>query len=232
MQNLNSSHSSSQRCGYLASTIGRKQIIGVTGIGLSLFVLIHMLENMLILVGARPYNEYAHWLITNPLIHEAEIILLLLFVVHLSLALALSWKNWRSRDTRYAMAANGPKRTSAVQKTLWAQGLIILVFVILHLITFKYGPYYTVNYGHGEIRDLHRLVLEVFRQPLFVAWYIVALIVLGFHLRHGVGSSFQTLGFSHPRYQPFIRCFTWAYALVVALGFITQPIYVYFIYRG
>ncbi len=67
-----------------------------------------------------------------------------------------------------------------MHRTLFAQGLILLVFVILHLITFKYGPHYSVNYGSGDIRDLFRLIVEVFQEPGYVAWYLVALFILEF----------------------------------------------------
>lgn len=218
--------------GWLCSTIGRKQLIGISGIGLSLFVMLHMLENMLILAGPKPYNNYAHFLTSNPLIYLAEAGLLAIFIMHLLLASLISIKNMGAREGRYAMPATGAKRTSMTQRSLWAQGLLILVFLILHLITFKFGTEYTANYGQGEIRDLHRLIIEVFKEPMYVAWYIVALIVLGFHLSHGVGSSFQTLGIHHPKYQCAIRRFSILYAVVVACGFIVQPLYVFFIHRG
>ena len=222
----------SSNFGWFCSTIGRKQMIGLTGLGLSLFVLTHMLGNLLILAGPQAYNEYSHKLTSNPLIYVAEAGLVAMFVAHLCFALYLTVKNWASRDTRYAMLPSGPKRTSWTQRSLWAQGLVILVFTVLHLITFKYGAEYSANYGQGEIRDLHRLVIEVFNQPIYVAWYIVALIVLGFHLSHGVGSSLQTLGIHHPRYQKYFRCMSLGYALIVSVGFISQPLYVYFIHRG
>src|SRR3954468_4535211 len=135
-----------QHCkpGWICSTIGRKQLIGVTGIGLSLFVLIHMLENMLILVGPQAYNNYAHFLTSNPLIYVAEAGLLGFFIAHLLFASALSIKNMSAREGRYAVPAKGEKRTTLTQRSLWAQGLLILVFLILHLITFKYGTEYKV----------------------------------------------------------------------------------------
>lgn len=215
---------------WLCSTIGRKQLIGVTGLGLSFFVLTHMLGNMLILVGPEAYNEYSHKLVSNPLIYAAEAGLLAIFVGHLIFALRLTIKNWGARDTRYAMLPNGAKRTSWTQRSLWAQGLLILVFLILHLITFKFGHHYTATYNGVEMRDLHKLIIEVFHEPVYVAWYIVALVVLGFHLSHGVGSSFQTLGIHHPRYQKGIKCFSIGYAVIVIAGFLSQPIYVYFMH--
>ncbi len=214
--------------GWLFSTIGRKQLVAVTGLGLSVFVLVHMLGNMLILAGPQAYNEYAHKLVSNPLIYVAEAGLVGIFLVHLFLALRVTLLNYAARDSRYAVMSSGAKRTEWTQRTMWAQGLLIAVFVILHLITFKYGNYYSVNYGQGEIRDLHRLVIEVFKEPGYVAWYIVALIALGFHLKHGVASALQSIGVHHPRYRCLIKMLGVGYALVVALGFISQPIYVYF----
>lgn len=217
--------------GWIHSTIGRKQLIGLTGLGLSLFVLTHMAANMLIIISAQAYNEYSHALVSNPFVYVAEAGLVAMFLAHLVLALRLSWQNFRARDTRYAVLPNGAKRTSWTQRSLWAQGILIFVFLVLHLITFKFGTHYTVDYGKGEIRDLHRLVIEVFNEPAYVAWYLVALVVLFFHLWHGVGSSFQTLGFHHPRYQGAIRILSTVYAIIVIGGFISQPVYVFFL-RG
>lgn len=217
---------------FFASTIGRKQLVGLTGLGLSLFVLSHMLGNMLIFVSPQLYNEYSHALISNPLIYVAEAGLVLFFGAHLIIALKLTLQNWQARSESYGVSAKGDKATSAVTKTLWAQGLLIFVFVIYHLITFKYGTYYGVNYGQGEIRDLYRLVVEVFQHPGYVIWYFICLLALGFHLSHGLSSSLQTLGLHHPKYHPMIKKMSWVYAIVVAGGFIVQPIYVFLFYKG
>lgn len=222
----------SERLCWFKSTIGRKQLVAVSGLGLSLFVLTHMLGNLLIFVGPRAYNEYSHNLVSNPFILAAEAGLLGLFLVHLGLAMLLTIKNWWARDSRYAMSASGDKATSAVQKSLWAQGLLMLIFVVLHLLSFKFGTYYDVDYGKGPIRDLHRLVVELFQRPEYVSGYVFALLVLGLHLNHGVGSSLQTLGVNHPRYNSKIKCLSLLYAGVVSAGFIAQPLYVYFIFRG
>lgn len=219
-------------CGWIKSTIGSKQVIGLTGLGLSLFVLSHMAGNMLILVSPQAYNEYGHALVSNPLIYVAEAGLVAIFLGHIALATRLACLNLKARDSRYAVLPHGEKGTSLIRRTLWAQGLLILVFTVLHLITFKYGTPYTVNYGHGEIRDLHKLVIEIFQQPGYLAWYLVCLVVLFFHLSHGVASSLQTLGLHHPRYQCGIKTASWVYAALVGGGFIVQPLYVFFIHRG
>ena len=107
------------------------------------------------------------------------------------------------------------------------QGTIILVFIILHLITFKYGAHYSTTVNGVVMRDLFKLMVEVFKQPGYVFWYLICMVLLGVHLSHGVGSVFQTVGWMNGRYQPILRRLSVAYAVVVALGFIAQPIYVY-----
>ena len=222
----------SNKVSYLCSTIGRKQLVGLTGLGLAGFVLTHMLGNLLILVSPEAYNKYSHALITNPLLLVAEAGLLLMFFGHICLALYLAVKNKMARKTGYAVRSNGEKGTSWIMRTLWMQGLLILVFLILHLISFKYGTHYTVTYGGVEMRDIHKLVVEVFQQPGYVVWYLVALFILGFHLSHGVKSSIQTFGIYNPRIQCGIKLLSWAYAILVTVGFVVQPLYVYFLYQG
>lgn len=217
---------------YLGSTLGQKQLIGLAGLGLSFFVLMHMAGNLLIFISPQVYNEYGHAIVTNQLIYVAELGLLLIFILHILTATALSIWNRVSRPEGYKKSAKGAKRTSLVAKTLIHQGIIILVFVVLHLITFKFGSYYEVSYGSGVIRDLHRLMVEVFQQPIYVVWYVFCLLILGLHLSHGFASSVQTLGFNHPAYTPTIKIFSRLYAWVVTVGFLSQPIYIYFFYEG
>lgn len=215
---------------FLRSTIGRKQAVGVAGILLSLFILSHMLGNMLILCNPEAYNKYGHALVSNPFIYFAELGLVTFFLVHMVLAVKLSFENRAAKGKTYAVSSKGDKGTSLVQKTMWHQGLIILTFVVLHLITFKYGSYYSATYDGVEMRDLHALVVEVFQQPLYVVWYLVALLILGLHIGHGLSSSIQTLGFNHPSYTPKIELIGLAYSVIVTVGFLSQPLYVFFIH--
>jgi len=185
---------------------------------------------VLIFIGPEAYNLYSYKLISNPFIYVIEAGLLAIFLVHLALALALSFLNVKARDQRYAVEASGYKATSQVTKTMRHQGMVILVFVIWHLLTFKFGksgPDYMAEYGGVVVRDLYRLVIEVFQSPLYVAGYVVAVAVLGFHLSHGVSSAIQTLGFNHPKYTPKIELFGRAYGVVVAGVFVSQPVYVF-----
>ena len=81
-------------------------------------------------------------------------------------------------------------------------GVWLLLFVVIHLKTFKFGPWYETSEG---MRDLSRLVHEVYREPLHVAFYVLSMVVVGLHLSHGLSSAFQSMGLEHPRYNGFIR---------------------------
>ena len=216
----------------MKSTIGGKTLVGITGLSFALFLVAHMAGIMLMFVSAEAYNKYGHALISNPAIYIAEAGLIVIFVAHLAKAIQLTIKNNQARPQKYHVAASGEKATTAVQKTLWAQGLLILVFVILHLNTFKFGTIYYVTYDGETIRDLHRLVIEVFQSPAYVGGYFVALLILGFHVKHGVASAFQTLGVNHPKYTPMLKTISLLYALVVVGGFIAQPVYVFLFHKG
>ncbi len=216
---------------YLSSTIGRKQVVGIAGLGLCLFVLTHMLGNLLVFVSPQAYNEYGHALTSNPLIYIAEAGLIAIFLGHIILALCLSMKNKAARPVKYAVNAEGEKSTSFVTKTMKHQGIVILVFVVWHLYTFKFGSFapeqFEVQYGDVVMRDLYRLMVEVFANPMYVAWYVFAVFILGYHLSHGFSSAIKTLGFSHPKYDDKLTKLGWLYSALVTLGFASQPIYVF-----
>jgi succinate dehydrogenase / fumarate reductase cytochrome b subunit len=233
MDNIAASSSTiSRACHCALATITRKQVVALSGLGLALFVMVHMSGNMLVFLGPQAYNEYSHALTSNHLIYLAELGLVGMFLAHAFYASFITWKNYHARDTGYAMRASGAKRTPWLHRTLFFQGILLLVFVILHLITFKYGTVYMADYGHGEIRDLFKLMTEVFKEPVYVAWYLVALLILCFHLSHGVSSTIQSFGIHHPRYQTLIHRGGVVYALVVFFGFISQPIYIFWFYKG
>lgn len=215
---------------FFLTTIGKKYLMGLTGLIWAGFVLSHMAGNLLILVSADAYNKYGHAIVSNSLIlYPAEIVLVLALITHVTLAIMLTVENRKaSGGSRYAVTPRGSKRATLASRTMAVQGSLILVFIILHILTFKYGQYYETTVDGVPMRDLHRLIVEVFQQPGYVAWYVVCLILLGFHLSHGVGSVFQSFGIKNDHYAPMIKKLSIAYAVIVALGFLSQPIYVYF----
>lgn len=220
-ESLISSHS------FLRSTIGKKYLMGLAGLIWAGFVFAHMAGNLLIFVSQDAYNSYGHALTSGNIIYVAEIVLVLALIMHVYLAISLTLQNKAAKGTGYAVAPK-EKRARFGSKTMGAQGTIILVFIILHLSTFKYGQHYDTTVNGVVMRDLYRLMINVFKQPMYVFWYLVSLVLLGIHLSHGVGSVFQSFGWMNGRYQPVLRKLSIAYAVIVALGFISQPLYIYF----
>lgn len=210
-------------CQFTRSTVGKKFLVAITGLGLSGFLLSHMAGNLLLLVSAEAYNKYSHSLVTNPLIYVAEAGLVFLFLLHLGLAISLWLDNRAARDNRYLVSPKN-KGTTFAAKSMIYTGLLTLVFLVLHLITFKYGAHYTVNYNGVEMRDMYRLVAEEFQKPLYIAWYLFALVVLGLHLSHGLSATVQSLGLGSSINCKLKRA-TIGLVLILILGFMSQPIF-------
>lgn len=214
---------------FLLSSIGKKYVMGISGLIWAGFVLSHMLGNLLIFVSPDAYNKYGHAITSNPLLIVAEIGLVLAILAHVTMAILLTIENRMARGKqRYAMTPSGAKGPTLASRTMAIQGSLILVFIILHITTFKYGTYYETTVDGVKMRDLARLFVEVFAQPGYVIWYVISLILLGFHLSHGFGSIFQSFGLKNDHYAPLIHKASVAYGLIVSIGFLAQPIYIFF----
>lgn len=210
---------------FLSSSVGQKILMAITGLLLIGFLIIHLTGNLLIFVGPQAYNEYSHKLISNPLIYVAELILLLLFIGHFVSGILVTLKNRRARPERYTKTAwaGHASHRSISSISMIVTGLVVLVFVPLHLWEFKFGPDYASS--TPGVRDLYRLVVQVFQDPLWTAWYVVAMVVVGFHLWHALGSACESLGFRH---RKGVRWFGQFLAVVLAGGFLLIPVVIYF----
>lgn len=217
---------------FLFTTIGKKYMMALTGIVWSLFVFIHMAGNMLIFLGARHYNLYSHALTSNPLIYVLEIFLVLFLTIHAVTGISLKISNMKSKPKYYDVQPKSNKNAPLSSRFMVHTGSLMLIFIILHIFTFKFGTYYHVQYDGVDMRDIYRLVIEKFNSKTYVVGYSLSMLIVGIHMFHGVKSIFQSLGLSHPRYDKFIRAFGYSYALIVAAGFLSQPIYVYFFSGG
>lgn len=213
----------------LSTSVGKKWLVGLTGLGLSGFVLSHMLGNLLILVSAEKYNLYSHMLVSNPLLPLAEVALVALFFVHVGLALSLARESRKAKGQKPVSVPtkNQCDRASFASRSMVYTGLLTFVFLVLHLITFKYGAHYSTVIAGVEMRDIHRLVIEKFKDPLYVGFYIFCLLVLGVHLSHGAAALVQSVGMGSVR-NKCLKKAAYAFALIITLGFICQPIYIMF----
>lgn len=210
-----------------SSSIGSKFLIAITGIFLVLFLVSHLAGNLLFIAGPDAFNEYSHALISNPLIYVAEIGLLGIFVLHIIKTVSLVAGSYAARPQGYAKKTwaktkNDRSRKSIASSTMIVTGTITLLFVVTHLATFKFGTYYETPEG---LRDLYRLQLGVFSNPGYVAFYVVAMGVIVFHLWHGVASALQSFGLNSPTWTPRLMLIGRGLAVLLGLGFALLPIY-------
>lgn len=217
---------------FFLTSVGKKYIMAASGIIWAGFVAGHMAGNLLMFVGADAYNKYGHALTSGMLIYLIEAVLLSALAAHIFCAVSLTLENRKARgQQRYAATPNGEKAPHPGSTFMAIHGTVILAFIILHLITFKYGTYYETTVDGVVMRDLHRLLIEVFQSPVYVGWYLVSLVLLGFHLRHGVYSIFQSLGIKNRQMEIRARTIGFAYGALVAAGFLSQPIYIFLFNR-
>lgn len=210
------------------SSVGKKFIVGLTGIGLVLFAISHMAANLLIVINPEAFNGYGHAMTSNKAFYyTAETFLFGMFIIHISLAIKLALENKTARPTDPSRLPKDAKLASFASRSMIFSGLILLVFLILHLKTFRFGVHYPITYDGVEMRDLYRLTLEVFSDPIYAFGYIFAMLVLGLHLSHGVSAVFQSLGVAASN-ESCLRKVALTVAVVLAVGFMTAPIAIFF----
>ena len=213
---------------FLQKTIGQKIVVGLTGLGLCLFVLIHMLGNLLILSGPDAYNDYAYKLHELPGLLFLELGLFTFFIGHILLSILLQIKNNQAQGGSYQKQAKALKKTSWVHQFLWVQGMLLLIFLIFHLWSFKFGPHYETELNGKTVRDIYQLVVESFKKPLYTFGYSFILFILSVHLFRGFPAGFKTLGLSHPVYISWIEKLSWFFSALISFGFLAPIWYIYF----
>lgn len=211
-----------------SSSVGTKLLIGLTGLALFAYLILHLIGNVLIFAGPDTFNAYSHRLISNPLIAPIEIGLLGVFLLHIYKAITNYMANRGARPVGYEKKtfARHTSRKSVASSTMIWSGLVIALFVIVHVKQFKYGAWYE-TVGGNPIRDLARTEFEVFSQPGWVAFYVVATLLVALHLRHGISSSFQSLGLDHPVYTRRLTIWGIVFAVIIGGGLACIPLWLY-----
>ena len=211
-----------------SSSVGTKLLIGLTGLALFAYLILHLAGNVLVFAGPDVFNEYSHRLVSSPLIIPIEIGLLLIFLLHIYKA-ARNWLHNRdARPIRYAKKelAGHTSRKSVASSTMIVSGLIALLFVIVHVKQFKYGTWYQ-TVSDNPVRDLYRTEAEVFGKLGWVIFYMVCASIVGLHLRHGIASGFQSLGLDHPVYTKRLTLVSVVLAIVIGGGLALIPLLLY-----
>jgi succinate dehydrogenase / fumarate reductase cytochrome b subunit len=202
----------------LGSSIGKKLMMAITGLSFCGFLVAHLAGNLFIYGGRDAFNSYAmHLHSLGPLVNAAEVGLLTLALIHVLTGATLFYENLRARPNRYHVNKSAGGR-SIGSATMPYTGLFLLLFVIFHLFNFHF-----VDKTHITIFDI---VSKAFSNPLYVVFYILAMIIAGLHVSHGLWSAFQTLGANHPKYMPIVMTASLAFSLIVGIGFGFLPVYI------
>jgi succinate dehydrogenase / fumarate reductase, cytochrome b subunit len=211
-----------------SSSVGTKLLLGLTGLGLFAYMVLHLAGNALIFAGPETFNAYSHALISNPLLLPVEIGLLAIFVLHVYKAITNYIANAAARPIRYARKAGADhtSRKSVASSTMIWSGLVVFIFIIVHVWQFRFGTWYETG-GDLPIRDLARTEFEVFSHPGWVGFYVVATLLVGLHLRHGISSGFQSLGLDHPVYTRRLTAWGIVFAVLIGGGLAIIPLWAY-----
>jgi succinate dehydrogenase / fumarate reductase cytochrome b subunit len=209
-------------------------MMALAGLFLVVFLLVHLGINITLILFEDPrvFNIAAHFMASNMVIKVFEVVLFGGILLHIIYGLLIQLLNWIARPRRYRV--NNPVRTSYFSKFMIHTALIVLVFMVIHLFDF----YFKAKFGHGHVaeitydgklyHDLGTMVIEKFQMGWVVIFYIACFLFLGFHLLHGFGSAFQTLGLNHKVYTPVIKSLGYIYTFIVVAGFTFIPLWIYF----
>jgi succinate dehydrogenase / fumarate reductase cytochrome b subunit len=202
-----------------STSVGKKQLMAVTGILFLLFLTTHLLGNLSIYGGIQAFNAYAeHLHALGKLLVVAEVGLVVALIIHVTLAVILFFENRKARPVKYAVDKSGGGGRTLSSQTMPYTGLLILLFVGVHL----------ANLSHHIVDQTHRTIFqvasEVFANKGYLVFYLFSMVVVGLHVRHGLWSAFQTIGANHPKYMPFIEWLSIVFAVIVAVGFGSLPL--------
>ena len=202
------------------STNGKKAVMAVTGAILFLFVIGHLLGNLQVFDGPDRLNAYGRFLKNlGELLWIVRIVLIVAVLLHIVATVQLALRNQKARPVGYKIKKS--IASNYADRTMYWSGPIVLAFVIFHLLQF------TAGYIHPESQfidgDVYHNVVAGFQVWWVSAWYIFSMILLGFHLRHGLWSMFQSLGVNHPRHTPVLKQAALWIAILITVGYISIP---------
>jgi len=210
--------------GFYASMVGKKVVMGVTGlIGIG-FVILHSLGNLLVFRGAAALNSYSHFLkSTGELLWALRIVLLVAVILHVIAAVQLTRQSRAARPIGYTK--HETQAATIASRTMRWGGALLLVFIVLHILHFTTGTIRPAGVFSHE--DVYANVVTGFRLWWVALFYVVAMVALGLHLFHGAWSSMRSIGVSPPSPQPLHHRISLALAILVWAAFTAVPVAVF-----
>jgi len=215
-----------------SSSVGTKLVIGTTGFLLFLYLVIHIIGNLLVFFGPDVFNRYAYVMEEqNKLLPLIELGLLAVVLIHVYKTVRMFFANQHARPVAYQKKryAGGVSRKSLASSTMIFSGLWLLVFMVIHTKAFRFSPVHELP---GGGRDLYRQEMENLSNPFVVAFYVVSMVIVGSHLWHGITSSLQSLGATHPKWTPRLLAAGKVVAVLIAGSFIVIAVWAYMTQGG
>lgn len=212
---------------FFTSSIGRKFTMGLSGIFLILFLIVHAGINSCIFLNdeGQTFNTVAHFMSHNWIMRFLEIGLFATLILHIIQGLTVWYQNKKARPVNYAF--NQPSKNSKwYSRSMGILGTLLLLFIVMHLNHFYVGTKVAL-YSGDQPHNLFEEMKEVFSNQLVVVLYLVGVVALFWHLYHGFQSAFQTLGVNHKKYTPIINCAGITYAVIICVLFALMPIAMY-----
>jgi succinate dehydrogenase / fumarate reductase cytochrome b subunit len=203
----------------LYSSVAKKAVVAITGLVMYGFVFVHMVGNLQLYAGPEKINAYARLLKSSPpVIWGARFFLLAVVSVHVILTIQLALRNKAARPVGYA-GQNFQTASLASRTMIWS-GPIIGAFIIFHLLHFTTGTVHP-DFSHT---DVYANVIRGFQSAPVAGFYILAMVLLGFHLHHGAFSLLQTLGLRFPKYENQAKMLLGAVTYLIVAMNISFPI--------
>jgi succinate dehydrogenase / fumarate reductase cytochrome b subunit len=212
----------------IRSAVGRKLFMATTGFILFGFVVAHLLGNLSIYLGAEGINAYArHLHQLEPLLWGFRFGLLGAVALHVLFGITLTLENRSARPVAYKRKKH--PRSSLAGRTMIYSGLLLATFIVFHLLHFTFrtiGP--QIEMLNGDLPNVFRMVIDSFRQAGYALAYVIAMTVLFFHISHGFASLFQTSGINNEVTLPWLGRLSRAVAIILAAGFVSIPVLIFF----
>jgi succinate dehydrogenase / fumarate reductase cytochrome b subunit len=203
----------------LSTSVGKKQLMAITGLLFLLFLTTHLLGNLSVYSGPAAFVSYAeHLHALGRLLVAAEVGMAIALFIHVCTAIFLFLENRNARPVKYVADKSGGGGRTFSSQTMPYTGLLILAFLAVHLNTFSH------HIVDQSTRNIFQIATEVFSHKIFLAIYLISMVIVALHVRHGLWSAFQTVGANHPKYMPFIQKLSIAFAVIVGIGFFSLPL--------